>query len=112
MSLYKCKKCGTPTNRFAKLCDEHYRCEDCGAEDGLCYYTEGLLCNFCHTIRVNRRIAEFDGDTQFTPEIVCPHCGYVHSDSWEWSEGESECGDCGQKFEVVRHVDVTYSTSK
>lgn len=50
--------------------------------------------------------------TDYTAEVVCPHCGYRHRDSWEMWEGENECGHCGGEFEMTRHVEVTYSTSK
>jgi hypothetical protein len=26
-----------------------------------------------------------DIDHEFTEDIVCPHCGHVHGDSWEWA---------------------------
>lgn len=95
-----------------KRCADHNRCDDCGTRDKLCYYREGLLCERCHTGRVDDRIAAFDGDTDYTSEITCPHCGYVHSDSWEMSEGEQECSDCERPFEVERVVTVEYRTAK
>ncbi len=51
-------------------------------------------------------------DTKYTREITCPHCGYVESDSYEFSEGEYECGECGESYEVERIVTVEYSTYK
>ena len=59
-----------------------------------------------------KRIAEFDGDTDYTDEVTCPHCGYKCSDSWEMSVGVHECGDCGREFEMERDVSVSYSTTK
>jgi DNA-directed RNA polymerase subunit RPC12/RpoP len=53
-------------------------------------------------------------DTDYTDEIVCPHCGYEYSDSWEF-DGYSdtiECSSCGEGFEYTRDVSVTYSTQK
>lgn len=55
-------------------------------------------------------------DHMLTDEIVCPHCGYEHTDSWEaggdrqedWTD---ECGECGKKIYVVKTVTVQYTTS-
>lgn len=51
-------------------------------------------------------------DHEFTDEIVCPHCGHEHGDSWEWrgDDGEADCDDCGKPFEWSRNVSVCYST--
>lgn len=108
----KCRVCGKPDPKHLFHCEEHYHCADCGTREGLCTYTEAVLCSKCHEKRVEKRIAEFDGDTDGTDEIVCPHCGYECSDSWEKSEGVRECGDCGREYEVEREVTVTYSTTK
>jgi DNA-directed RNA polymerase subunit RPC12/RpoP len=43
---------------------------------------------------------------------VCPHCGYVHRDSWDMSEGVRNCNDCGREFDLTRHTEVTYTTTK
>ncbi len=57
------------------------------------------------------------GDRQFQPEIVCPHCGYIHSDSYKFvtddnSLEELECGDCEKTFQGQRNVTVDYSSWK
>lgn len=56
-------------------------------------------------------------DTTLTTDPVCPACGYVHRDAWEWHfdgdmEGatERECDSCGAEFECVRIVGVDYTT--
>jgi len=49
---------------------------------------------------------------EYTDEIVCPHCGYAHKDSWEWSDGKHECSDCGESFVMVRNITVSYTTEK
>ncbi len=108
----KCRICGKPNPEHIFHCEEHYHCADCETRAGLCTYTEAVLCGDCHKRRVEKRIAEFDKNTDYTDEIVCPHCGYEHSDSFEMSEGEQECRDCGRPFEVTRDVQVTYSTTK
>lgn len=54
-----------------------------------------------------------DFDHECTQEIVCPYCGYTHSDSWEWDDdGEDICDNCGKMFEYCREHDITYSTNK
>jgi len=52
---------------------------------------------------------EIDHDR--TWEIVCPACGYKHSDSWEYTddEGKIDC-DCGATFYYRRDVSIDYST--
>ena len=56
-------------------------------------------------------------DHEFTREIVCPYCGYIHSESHEFGsggeeDGEDECGRCEMKFNWSRVISVSYSTSK
>ena len=109
--MFQCQKCGVKTER-RKRCDEHYACDDCGTKEGLCTYTEGVLCDPCHTVRVDKRIAKFKGNTSYTSEVICPHCGYQHRDSWEMSEGEQECPDCERKYEISKYVEVSYTTTK
>ena len=59
-----------------------------------------------------------DIEHEYTREIVCPHCGCKHNDSYEYfSDGSSEeevevdC-DCGETFFAIRKVSVNYSTRK
>jgi uncharacterized Zn-finger protein len=57
-------------------------------------------------------------DHEDTQEIVCPHCGHEHPDSWEKSEntdgahGKTDCEKCGKRFEWECCVAVTYWTKK
>lgn len=54
-------------------------------------------------------------DCHYTDDPVCPHCGHVQSDAWEWCEGdddERECQKCDMKFEYSRHTFTYYSTRK
>lgn len=46
--------------------------------------------------------------------IKCPYCGFEDYDSWEFDQdkGTTECGDCGEEFNVTRDIEVTYSTSR
>jgi hypothetical protein len=108
---HTCEVCSKETQRW-KRCDDHYKCDDCGAGEGLCTYVEGVLCEQCHDARVQKRIETFDGDHEYTYEAVCPHCGYVEGDSWEMSEGVRNCGDCDREYELTRNTEVTYTTAK
>ena len=54
-------------------------------------------------------------DTKYTNNAVCPHCGYVHLDSWEFEldgeeESEMDCHSCGKEFLVCREMTITYNT--
>ncbi len=51
---------------------------------------------------------------QNTSEIVCPYCGKVHQDSWEYqySEDVIECESCYKKFKYTRDIIVSYTTEK
>jgi DNA-directed RNA polymerase subunit RPC12/RpoP len=55
-------------------------------------------------------------DHNYTDEVVCPHCGYQHSDSgeffWDTIEPIIECAKCGREFTATQEFTVTYSTEK
>lgn len=57
-----------------------------------------------------------DLETQYTNEIVCPHCRYTFSCSYEcFTDGDSndidcENPDCEKEFLAFRNLSVTYST--
>ena len=60
-------------------------------------------------------IDEFD--CSHNEEIVCPYCGYEHSDSWEIATGDDwrkpvdyECDECGKAFIVDIEISTTYSS--
>ena len=112
MSAITCNICGKPDPENIFRCDEHYRCDDCHTREGLCTYTEGVLCSKCHTSRVAARTAAFEGDTEDTDEVICPHCGYLHPDGWEMTEGARHCADCCQPFDLTRIVTLNYTTTK
>ena len=49
---------------------------------------------------------------EYTDEVVCPHCGYEHTDSWDRPDSdEDECGECGKPFQYSRSTTVKYSTA-
>jgi len=45
------------------------------------------------------------------PEIKCPFCGGMQSNSYEYGIGEVECGHCGRTFHASRNIEITYSSS-
>ncbi|GAA6122599.1 hypothetical protein BPY_07070 [Bifidobacterium psychraerophilum] len=56
-----------------------------------------------------------DIDHEYMDEIVCPYCGYVFGDSWEFSSDDfqsTECDECGRLFMFHREVEITYCSSK
>ncbi len=107
---YDCEECEKQS--FFKRCNEHKICDECGTRENLCYRNEGLLCDPCFKKIVDGRIKNFKGDTTYTSEVTCPHCGHIHSDSWEYSEGKHECMDCELPFDMWRYTEITYSTKK
>ena len=110
----KCEVCGKKDAEHIFHCEKCYRCYVCGTKENLCTWADGVYCSSCHDEIIEKRIEEFDGDTDYTDEIVCPWCGYVHSDSWELSHDEdtTECSDCGNDIDYVREVVISYRTSK
>ena len=53
-------------------------------------------------------------DRKHTENIVCPYCGYISTDSWDYSNDSDdiECDECGETFFYEREYDITYSTIK
>jgi DNA-directed RNA polymerase subunit RPC12/RpoP len=52
-------------------------------------------------------------ETFRTGQIVCPYCGHIDNDSWEYTEsGEVFCGECHKEFYMERCVDIKYTTLK
>ena len=109
-----CEKCGHPTECVSGRCNDCYKCDDCGAKDDLIIAEDGVYCHDCLDKIINDDIKKFDGDTKYTSNIICPHCGYEDQDSWEMTKdsGEVNCSRCDKEFFVERDVTVTYSTSK
>ena len=96
-------------------------CDDCGTNKNLRGDTNCFLCDLCRDKRIkiekeiNKKIAEFNGDTQLCDEIICPHCGFRHEDSYELadSDGEEiECDECGNKYILLVDICISYTTKK
>lgn len=52
-------------------------------------------------------------DTWHVPEIICPHCEYEFTDSWEYPDsGEIDCYSCDKTFYCEVVVTVAYTSSK
>lgn len=55
-------------------------------------------------------------DTDGTQEMVCPHCGHEHGDTWELfsdihsNTATTDCDECGKIFEVEANWSVDYTT--
>ena len=104
--------CNEPS-RNASRCDAHWKCDDCGKKEGLCYRLSGVRCEGCNDVYIERRIADFAGDTTFTPLAVCPWCGYEDRDSFEFGDSDdAHCGECERQYPVERCVEVSYSTTR
>ena len=60
------------------------------------------------------------GESHGEDDIVCPWCGHVDTDSWEWEpeqhgpegDGAHTCADCDKDFLCSRIVRHTYSTRR
>lgn len=50
-------------------------------------------------------------DCKYTNEVICPFCGYEHSESWDISEGVQECDKCAKKFYMTKDMTVEYSST-
>ncbi len=53
--------------------------------------------------------------TEWTDEPVCPHCGAIQGDAWEWGQdecGETDCGSCEKPFSYTQHISVNWTTRK
>ena len=54
-------------------------------------------------------------DHEFTPDIVCPYCGKIYTNSGEVDPGDEDLGDiecmeCWNIFPTERNIIITYST--
>lgn len=52
-------------------------------------------------------------DTRRRFRVVCPHCGHVHEDSFDFTEsGEQNCEDCNAVFDLEIDIEPKYTTTK
>jgi hypothetical protein len=53
-----------------------------------------------------------DSCTYSSDFVICPWCGYRHPDSWEISDGDTECHECGEPIAVASYQTREITTSK
>lgn len=110
--MFTCKICDKEATHLWR-CEEHYRCDVCGTKEDLITRRGGITCDNCHAKIAQKQVEEFDGDTDYTREIICPWCGDEQSDSWEaFDEDDHVCDNCWNKYSHTRDYDVTYCTTK
>jgi hypothetical protein len=54
-------------------------------------------------------------ETEYTSDIICPHCGEEYGDSWEYNDDDGEtlnCISCGEPFHLSVDFNVSYTTKK
>ena len=121
-----CEVCETGKYNAYKhqnLCEEHDVCVDCGVkrkdlQQSPWFSSKGAFqCKPCEEKQRAARIAkrkESEIDHEYTDEVVCPHCGYEFSDSWEMPESDDavDCPDCHEVFSMERNIEITYVTKK
>lgn len=103
------------------LCEAHNVCVSCGIKRSQLDHAPwasrigAFQCAPCEKTekeaRIKKRISK-RFDHEYSDEVICPHCGYEHGDSWEMGEGDNECSECEKPFSMSRNVSVTYSTEK
>lgn len=98
-------------------CEFHKRCDGCFVnylKRDLCMYAgivDGLYCSGCHRDMVEKICKEFDGDTLWQYDIVCPHCGFCHDKcNFSSGDGDYECSQCYRWFGLEVHHE--FSTQK
>jgi len=125
MTEKTCPVCTTgeqqPWSLGNKYCEQHDVCISCGTKRKDLTETPwgvrigSFLCSPCEKREKAERIAERIAkgfETDYEDDVVCPHCGYKHGDSWEMQDGKHDCPECEKPFDLERHVSVTFSTSK
>lgn len=115
MKKIPCEICGAPGTHW-KRCDEHYRCDDCGTTENICFWGKkyGLLCDPCQKKQADKRVQDFDGSTEYEDCIICPWCGNeVTDDLYEYEDGSVEdCNYCNRTYTVGLHETIQYSTRR
>lgn len=102
-------------------CDKHNVCVKCGIKrsdlkDVPWGVSIGAFkCKPCEKQEREARIESRKAqgfEHEYTNEVVCPHCGFEHSDSWEMTDGDYSCDECHGDFVLERIVTVDYTTTK
>ena len=109
MSLYKCDKCGEPTDN-----DQSFTLTTVHGP-GRRY--EVHRCDRCDK-RFQLEIDwESEGETIREDTLICPYCGHEYDtyDAYDFEEGrtpEVECEICGKKFDLEIETMRLYSTKR
>lgn len=111
MSMFKCSKCGAPTDN-----DQSFTVPAHITGGAIARY-EVHRCDKCDK-RLDQELAwESKGETIREDNVICPYCEYEYDDydGYQFDEGnteEVECLACGRKFNVEVEVRRTYSTKR
>lgn len=92
-----------------------FKCNICEQNESFNQLHGKYYCNKHYDESRSKLIQEGKGDYlhSYSPEIICPYCGYEYSDSWEMIDsGNETCEECGKEFKFERDVEVSYSTYK
>ena len=115
-----CITCGTHKSKLkdtpwsGKKTKYNCNCDECK----IWKTHSGIQCKDCYRAQQKRAIEDYkpidDSAHDHNKEPVCPFCGYKMTDAWEISDDESvhECSNCDSTYNVYRHTEVTYTTSK
>jgi hypothetical protein len=117
---WTCTKCNQAPATKIWRCEACYTCDDCGRKSGLesplCTYgKDAVRCSQCERKRLDKllsRCKKKPPNTVDQHNAICPHCGYEHTDAWEYDEGERECNQCGLSFDLTKRMWVTFTTRK
>lgn len=122
-----CSKCegsmNYGENHSYQVCEKHNVCVECGIHRK--YLTEtpwgvtnGFKCKPCGDIqdreRRHRAFEKLDGEepcTDYTSEIVCPHCGSELSNDDIHEDQEMNCDVCEGDMKLTVNYTVDYSTA-
>jgi hypothetical protein len=119
----KCIVCEPESEDYFDTCKKHKNCYECGGSGPYWSTRKGLQCKPCHAKQIEEQITKFqkrleeEGSwlLECESEPVCPHCGYIQGDAWEWANQEEDddtCGNCGNEYTYERCITVEYSTRK
>lgn len=51
-------------------------------------------------------------DTADKDSIVCPHCGFIEPESWDFETGRYDCTQCGKPYKLVAERVTRFTTWK
>ena len=70
-------------------------------------------CESCHYLNINKQIEPGNIDKACaSDDVTCPWCGVEQGYSTEFSEGNHECGTCGNEFELRIEYSVDYTAER